>query len=92
MEEMKQMLNKLDTSSWEQYKHSLGEAMEFANDMGISENEISRLAQTFGSYLANNINNPDIPENKALKELWEVATPEEQETLTGLMIKLAKNS
>ncbi|MCR6545607.1 DUF3243 domain-containing protein [Dehalobacterium formicoaceticum] len=88
---MKQMLDRLDTSSWEQYKHSLGEAMEFANDMGISEDEITQLAQTFGSYLANNIS-PDIPENKALKELWEVATPEEQATLTSLMIKLAKNS
>ncbi|HHT64052.1 MAG: DUF3243 domain-containing protein [Bacillota bacterium] len=88
---MQQILNKLDTSSWENYKRSLGEAMEFANDMGITDNQISEFAQQFGSYLAQNIT-PDIPENRALKELWEIASPEEQRTIAGLMMKLAKNS
>lgn len=88
---MQQILNKLDTSSWEGYKRSLGEAMELANDMGISENQISQFAQQFGGYLAKNIS-PDIPENRALKDLWEIASPEEQKTIAGLMIKLAKNS
>ncbi len=91
MEEMKKMLNQLDTSSWENYKRSLGEAMEIAQDFGITENEISKLAQTLGSYMHDNIN-PDIPENNALKELWEVANPEEQATLTNLMMKLVKKS
>lgn len=88
---MQQILNKLDTSSWESYKHSLGQAMEVASDMGISENQITQFAQQFGSYLAQNIS-PDIPENRALKELWEIASPEEQKTIAGLMIKLAKNN
>ncbi|MEL7563802.1 MAG: DUF3243 family protein [Dehalobacterium sp.] len=88
---MQQILNKLDTSSWENYKRSLGEAMEVASDMGISESQISQFAQQFGGYLAQNIS-PDIPENRALKDLWEIASPEEQKTIAGLMIKLAKNS
>lgn len=41
---MQQILNKLDTSSWESYKHSLGQAMEVASDMGISENQITQFA------------------------------------------------
>ncbi|ATW26330.1 DUF3243 domain-containing protein [Candidatus Formimonas warabiya] len=88
---MQQILNRLDTSSWESYKRSLGEAMEVANDMGISEDQISQFAQQFGSFLANNIS-PDIPENRALKDLWQAASPEEQKTIAGLMIKLARNS
>lgn len=88
---MQQILNKLDTSSWDSYKHSLGEAMEFANEMGVSESQIAQFAQQFGGYLAQNIS-PDIPENRALKDLWEIASPEEQKTIAGLMIKLAKSS
>jgi len=88
---MQQILNKLDTSSWENYKRSLGQAMEFANEMGFSDQQIGQFAQQFGSYLSINIT-PDIPENRALKELWEAASPEEQKTIAGLMMKLAKNS
>lgn len=88
---MQEIMNKLDASSWENYKRSLGEAMEFANDMGYPDEKIAQIAQKFGSYLANNVN-PDIPENQALKELWEVATPEEQKTVAGLMMKVVKNT
>ncbi len=79
----------LDTSSWENYKRSLAKGIEVANNMGISENQISQLAQQLGGYLANNVT-PDIPENRAIKDLWEVASPEEQKTIAGLMVKLAK--
>jgi NADH dehydrogenase FAD-containing subunit len=88
---VQQILNRLDTSSWESYKRSLGEAMEFANEMGITEEQIAQFAQQFGSYLAKNIS-PDIPENRALKELWEIASPEEQRTIASVMMKLARNS
>ncbi|MGI6711201.1 MAG: DUF3243 family protein [Bacillota bacterium] len=88
---MQEILSKLDTSSWEKYKRSLGEAMEVASEMGIPDEQIQLFSQQLGSYLAQNIT-PDIPENKALKELWEVASPEEQKAIAGLMIKLAKNS
>ena len=88
---MQEILNQLDTSSWENYKRSLGEAMEVASDMGFSEQDIAQFAQKFGSFLASNVS-PDIPENKAVRELWEIASPEEQKTVASLMMKLAKNS
>lgn len=88
---MEEILNRLDTSSWESYKRSLGSAMEAASDLGFSDDAIAQFAQKFGSYLAQNIS-PDIPENRALKDIWEVATPEEQKTVAGLMMKLAKNT
>lgn len=86
---MKQIMQKLDASSWENYKRSLGEAMEFANEMGISDEQITAFAQQFGDYLAKNVN-PDIPENQSLKELWEVASPEEQQAIASAMIKVSK--
>ncbi|ATW26331.1 DUF3243 family protein [Candidatus Formimonas warabiya] len=88
---MHEILNKLDTSSWDNYKRSLGRGMEVAKELGMSEQEIASVAQKFGSYLSQNIN-PDLPENKALKELWQIADPHEQQTLTNLMMKIAKSS
>lgn len=88
---MQEILSRLDTSSWENYKKSLGKGMEVANDMGFSDDAITKFAQRFGSFLSNKVS-PDIPENKALKELWEVATPDEQKTVASLMMKLAKNT
>ncbi|MGI6711202.1 MAG: DUF3243 family protein [Bacillota bacterium] len=87
----KELMGKLDTTSWENYKSSLGKGMELAQELGLSEQEISSLAQKFGSYLTHNIN-PDLPENRALKELWEIANPQEQQTLTNLMMKVAKSA
>lgn len=88
---MQEILKKLDTSSWKRYKKSLGEVMEFAEEMGVSENLIGNLAQHFGNFLAENVD-PDLPENHALKELWQIASPEEQKTLTTLMMKLAQGN
>lgn len=88
---MEDIINQLDTSSWESYKRSLGSAMEAASDLGLSDDAITQFAQKFGSYLAKNVA-PDIPENRAMKDLWEVATPAEQKTVAGLMMKLAKNT
>jgi len=87
---MQEIMKNLDTSSWDSYKHSLGKGMEIAKELGMSEQEIATVAQKFGSYLAHNVN-PDLPENKALKELWQIADEREQQTLTNLMMKLAKS-
>ena len=87
---MQEILQNLDTSSWENYKRSLGKGMEFAKELGMSEQEIAAVAQRFGSYLAQHVN-PDLPENRALKELWEIADDREQQTLTNLMMRLAKS-
>lgn len=87
---MQEIMKNLDTSSWESYKHSLGKGMEIAKELGMSDQEITAVAQKFGSYLAQNVN-PDLPENRAIKDLWEFADEREQETLTNLMMKLAKS-
>ncbi|MBO8168953.1 MAG: DUF3243 domain-containing protein [Thermoanaerobacteraceae bacterium] len=85
------MLNQLDASSWEKWKKSLGNMVSQAEKIGVSQNMLEEFAVEFGDFLDANIS-PDIPENKAMKELWEVANEEEQKTLARLMIKLSRNS
>lgn len=87
---MQEIMKNLDTSSWNSYKHSLGKGMEIAKELGMSEEEIANVAHKFGGYLAQHVN-PDLPENKALKDLWQIADDREQQTLTNLMMKLAKS-
>ncbi len=85
------ILNGLDTSSWENYKKSLGEATRAAEDFGISDRTIAGFATTFGEFLNQNAH-ADLPENRAIQELWNVADKKERHTLAKLMVQLCKKS
>ncbi len=88
---MNELLNKMDMSSWGAWKHSLGVAVEFAEELGVSLDTITNYATQFGSYLAHNVPT-GFSESKVLKELWEVASPEEQKAIACCMVKLSKKS
>ena len=79
----------MDASSWESWKKSLASAVEYSEGLGVSDEQISNFAVKLGSYLSTNIS-PDIAENKSLKELWKVASPEEQKAIANCMVKLVK--
>lgn len=83
-------LSKANTN-WDNWKKYLGQAMEFAEELGISRDKIQSYAMTAGSILADNVQ-PANPEQKAVKELWDVADKSEQEVLARLMTKLASQS
>lgn len=78
-------------TSWDNWKKYLGQAVEFAEELGISKDKIQSYAMTAGSILAENVQ-PANPEQKALKELWDVADKQEQEVIARLMTKLASRS
>ncbi|HPU36018.1 MAG TPA: DUF3243 domain-containing protein [Bacillota bacterium] len=78
----------LANSNWESWKKTLGQAVEFAEELGISRSQISSIAQQVGDLLAQNVP-PANPEQKAVKELWEVANQEERQVLANLMTRLA---
>ncbi|HHU86233.1 MAG: DUF3243 domain-containing protein [Pelotomaculaceae bacterium] len=81
------MLN-LANSNWESWKKTLGQAVEFAEELGISRNQIGSIAQQVGDLLAQNVP-PANPEQKAVKELWDVANQDERQVLANLMTRLA---
>lgn len=83
-------LSKANTN-WDNWKKYLGQAMEFAEELGISKDKIQSYAMTAGSILADNVQ-PANPEQKAVKELWDVADKDEQEVIARLMTKLASRS
>ncbi|TEB04540.1 hypothetical protein Psch_03300 [Pelotomaculum schinkii] len=83
------MLNPVNLSNtdWDTWKKTLGQAVEFAEGLGISKQKISSLAQQAGDLLAESVP-PANPEQKAIKELWDVAGPEERKVLATLMTRL----
>lgn len=88
---MNNLFNQLDTTSWAAYKRSLGQGVETAQDLGISERALTTFAASFGEFLARNAE-ADLPENKAIKEMWQLADSRDQKVLAGLMVKLAKKA
>ncbi|MBE3588575.1 MAG: DUF3243 domain-containing protein [Thermoanaerobacteraceae bacterium] len=75
------------STDWENWKRFLGQAVEFAEELGVSRERIVSLAQQAGQVLADNVA-PANPEQKVLKELWTVADQQEKQALANLMTKL----
>lgn len=81
---------KKPASDWESWKRFLGQAVEFAGELGISKDRIVSLARQAGDLLAENVN-PASPEQRALKELWLVADDQEKQMLASLVTRLVSN-
>lgn len=75
------------STDWESWKRFLGQAVEFAEELGVSRERIVSMSQQVGQVLADNVT-PANPEQKALKELWSVADQQEKQVLANLMTKL----
>lgn len=71
------------------WKDTLGKAVEIGENMGISDKTINNIAQGVGSFLANNIE-PQNDEEKLLKELWSVANNHDKHVLAKLVVKITQ--
>lgn len=80
-------MNMLNTN-WDSWKRTLGQAVEYAQELGISSDQINSMAHQLGDMLAERVP-PANPEQKAVKELWEVANTDERKVLANLMTRLA---
>lgn len=73
------------------WKKFLGQRVEQAEKLGISQDTIAELAYEIGDFLDEKVD-PANHSNRALKELWGVADEEERHTIARLMVKLAKSN
>jgi len=60
-------VNKI-SANWEGWKNFMGQAVEFATELGVSSDQITNLAHKVGNILAENVY-PSAPEQKALANL-----------------------
>ncbi|MFZ5651247.1 MAG: DUF3243 domain-containing protein [Bacillota bacterium] len=78
-------------ADWDNWKKFLSQAVEFAEELGISRDRISALARQAGDVLAETVH-PANPEQKVLKELWNVSDSQEKQMLANLMTKLCSGN
>lgn len=77
--------------SWEGFKSQMASAVKLGESMNMSIEQIEERAAEVGDFLAQRID-ANSPEQRVLKELWEVADEEEQHALAGAIIKLVSSS
>ncbi len=83
---MMSILENFDT-----WKEFLANRLDQAEEHGMSQSTISNVAHEVGDYLAQNVEVKN-DEVAVLKELWSVASEEEQQAIANTMVKLVKKS
>lgn len=85
-----QCINLIDyVGDWAEWRANLRRAVKVGKKVGMSEEEIEALATQIGDFLAEKVC-PATPEEELLKEMWNVASPDERRVIAGLMVKMSE--
>lgn len=76
--------------NWRQWKDFLGDRLHQGMDQGMNKETVNDLAFQIGDYLAKQVE-PKNDQEKILADLWSVASPEEQDAIANMMVKLVQN-
>jgi hypothetical protein len=79
----------VEITSFDQWVDVLSDALNRAKEAGMSDRVIRKSAVEMGNFLYEKID-PDIPENRALKAMWDVADGPEKEAIANTLIKLCE--
>lgn len=77
------------TDSFQQFTNELRQRLNLAESLGMSVKAIKQRAEQLGDYLAENVD-PRNPEQRLLRELWQVADQQEQQAIASTMLKLVQ--
>lgn len=77
-------------TSFETWKQFLHDRVQAAENIGLSDDQISKLAYKIGDFLSNKID-PENPQERVLKDLWDVADQDDQKTIAKLMVKMVSD-
>lgn len=75
--------------NFEDWKDFLGDRLQNAKSQGMDQNVISDMAHQLGDYLASEVE-PKNAQEKVLRDLWNVASEEEQQAIANVMVKLVQ--
>ena len=76
--------------NFDTWKGFLADRLDQAKQHGMDQQTISAVAAEVGDYLAQSVE-PKNGEEAVLKELWSVASEQEQQAMANIMIKLVQN-
>ena len=82
-------LNAMDfVKYWKSWRDTLKDAIQRGRSIGMSDAMIQRLSVRVGDFLAQKVCLAT-KEEELMKEMWDVANPEERKTLATLIFKMA---
>lgn len=73
---------------WGEWKSILGKAVDIGETVGISDKNITNVAEKVGTFLSNNVD-PRNDEERLLKEMWDAADEKDRDVLAKLIVKIA---
>ena len=81
----------LQMDNWSEWRQTLAQAVNMGRKVGLSDEEIADKAEMIGDFLANNVD-PQNPEQKILKELWDSANEHQQQELAKMLINVVQKN
>lgn len=75
--------------NWGEWRDNLSQAVSAGKKLGMSQEQMENLATQIGDFLTENVC-PETPEEEFLQEMWNVADPEERETIAKLLVKMSE--
>jgi sulfur relay (sulfurtransferase) DsrC/TusE family protein len=74
---------------WKTWRESLKQGIAEAHKLGVSDEMIKEMGVKIGNFLAERVC-PASKEEELMKEMWDVATPEERKVLATIIFKMVK--
>lgn len=72
---------------WDTWMNTLRQGLDLGRGLGMSENELKEISRGLLDYITEEFC-PSTDEQKILKDMWSVSTPEERRTLVEIFFKL----
>lgn len=76
-------------NDFDKWKKTLYNAVSMGETVGLSEHTITNIGAKVGEFLASNVD-PENPQQRLLKELFDSSNKAEQEILTNIIIKMVE--
>jgi hypothetical protein len=76
--------------NFERWKEFLGEQVNKAHAMGMSEEQVTSVAKKMGDYLAAKID-PKNEQERLLKQMWDVGDEQDRQSLARMMIRMSEH-
>jgi hypothetical protein len=73
---------------FDEFKSYLHKRIEMADNIGLNEEQMAKIAEKVGNYLAAN-EEPRNAEENLLQELWKVGNKEERHMLAHMLVRMA---
>lgn len=83
-------VNSTIAKSFEKWQDFLGKGASFLEKLGLSDDNIAGLAKGMGDFLAGAVD-PENPQQRVLKDLWDSADDNEKHTLAKLIMRMSKH-